>query len=96
MLSFGTLLLAWWFVAAATSDASYATVSGFMRNPIGLLFLLGWIASLWYHFCNGIRHLAWDVGYGLDLAKVHATGWAVVAATVVLTAATAVAVFMVL
>ncbi len=95
-LSAGTLLLAWWLVAAATSDSSYATVSGFMRSPIGLLFLLGWIASLWYHFCNGIRHLAWDAGFGFELPTVHASGWAVVAATAALTALTAIAVVMAL
>ena len=91
-LSVGTILLAWWLIAAATSDASYAAVSGFMRSPIGLLFLLGWIASLWYHFCNGMRHLAWDAGFGFDLPQVHMTGWAVVGATAVLTVITLIAV----
>ena len=91
-LSVGTLLLVWWFVAAASSDSAYAGVSGFMRSPLGLLFLFGWIASLWYHFCNGIRHLAWDAGMGFELPRVHATGWAVVAATAVLTVITMIAV----
>jgi len=95
-LSVGTLLLVWWFVAAATSDNAYAGVSGFMRSPIGLLFLLGWVASLWYHFFNGIRHLAWDAGYGYDLPQVHATGWAVVAATAVVTVGTMIGVVMAL
>lgn len=95
-LSVGTLLLVWWFVAAATSDNAYAGVSGFMRSPIGLLFLLGWVASLWYHFFNGIRHLAWDAGYGYDLPQVHATGWAVVAATAVVTVGTMIGVIMAL
>jgi len=95
-LSVGTLLLVWWFMAAATSDDAYAGVSGFMRSPIGLLFLLGWVASLWYHFFNGIRHLAWDAGYGYDLPQVHATGWAVVAVTAVVTVATMVGVVMAL
>lgn len=96
ILSVGTFLLVWWFVAAATSDNAYAGVSGFMRSPIGLLFLLGWTASNWYHFFNGIRHLAWDTGYGFDLPRVHAGGWAVVAATVVFTVATATAVLIAL
>ena len=95
-LSVGTLLLVWWFVAAASSDSAYAAVSGFMRSPLGLLFLFGWIASLWYHFCNGIRHLAWDAGIGFELPTVHATGWAVVGATGVLTVVTMIAVVMAL
>ncbi len=95
-LSVGTVLLVWWFVAAATSDNAYAGVSGFMRSPIGLLFLLGWVASLWYHFFNGIRHLAWDAGYGYNLPHVHATGWAVIAVTAVVTVATMIAIVIAL
>ncbi|MBV9785755.1 MAG: succinate dehydrogenase, cytochrome b556 subunit [Acidisphaera sp.] len=84
-VSVGTLLLTWWLVAAATSPEAYATVSAFMRSWFGLLLLFGWSASLFYHLLNGIRHLAWDGGIGFDLPQVHASGWAVVIGTVVLT-----------
>ncbi len=84
-LSVGTLLLVWWLAAAATGDAAYAGVSAFMRSPIGVLLLLGWTASLWYHFCAGLRHLGWDAGFGLDLPQVHRSGRAVVIAAAVLT-----------
>lgn len=84
-LSVGTLLLVWWLVAAASGDAAYAAVSGFLRSPVGLLVLLGWTASLWYHFCNGLRHLAWDAGWGFELPQVHRTGYTVVIAACVLT-----------
>ncbi len=95
-LSAGTLLLAWWLVATAASDAAYDTISTVLRSPFGLLLLFGWTASLWYHFCNGIRHLAWDAGYGFDLATTQRSGIAVLAATGVLTVLTWIAVFMVL
>ncbi len=88
VLSVGTLLLAWWLAAAASGDAAYATVSGFLRSPIGLLLLFGWTVSLWYHFCAGIRHLAWDAGVGLELPDVHRSGFAVLVATAVLTVLT--------
>ncbi|HTN12374.1 MAG TPA: succinate dehydrogenase, cytochrome b556 subunit [Acetobacteraceae bacterium] len=96
-LSFGTLLLVWWLVAAAASDAAYAGVSWFIRTPIGWLLLFGWSVALWFHFCNGIRHLFWDFGYGMDaqlldapehLPEVHASGKAVLIATAVLTVLT--------
>ncbi len=87
-LTGGTLLLVWWLVAAASGDAAYATVSAFMRSPIGLLLLFGWTASLWYHFCGGLRHLAWDAGIGFELPQVHRSGWAAVIATAVLTVLT--------
>ncbi|MBN8890297.1 MAG: succinate dehydrogenase, cytochrome b556 subunit [Acetobacteraceae bacterium SCN 69-10] len=84
-LSAGTLLLVWWLVAAATSEGAYATVSGFIRSPIGWLLLFGWSVALWFHFCNGIRHLFWDFGHGFELPQVHASGKAVLVATGVLT-----------
>jgi succinate dehydrogenase / fumarate reductase cytochrome b subunit len=94
--SVGLLLLAWWLVAAASSDSAYAAVSWFMRSVLGVLMLFGWIAALWYHFCNGIRHLAWDAGYGFELTEVHLTGKVVVIATGVLTVITWIAVILAL
>lgn len=87
-LAVGTLLLVWWLVAAATSDASYASVSVFMRSPLGYLLLFGWTGALWFHFFAGIRYLFWDAGYGFELPRVHSTGKLVLIATVVLTVLT--------
>jgi succinate dehydrogenase / fumarate reductase cytochrome b subunit len=84
-LSLGTILLVLWLVAAASGPAPYAHVQGFIGSWIGLLLLFGWSASLFYHLCNGIRHLWWDTGQGLELPAVYGSGWAVLAATAVLT-----------
>ena len=82
-LSAGTLLLVWWLVAAASGPAAFATVQGFIASPVGLFVLFGWTASLFFHFFNGIRHLAWDAGFGFDLPQTYASGWAVVIATAI-------------
>lgn len=87
-LAAGTLLLVWWLAAAAGSDAAYATVSGFIRSPVGWLLLFGWSVALWFHFCNGIRHLFWDFGHGFELAEAQASSRAVLVATAVLTVLT--------
>lgn len=87
-LSAGTLLLAWFLIAAATSDVAYATVSHVLRSPIGLIVLFGWTISLWYHFFAGLRHLAWDAGHGYDLPMMHRTGWGVLIATALFTVLT--------
>lgn len=87
-LSAGTLLLVWWLVAAATSDSAFATVSMVVHTWVGMLVLFGWTAALWYHFAAGIRHLVWDWGHGFELDQVHASGKAVLVATLVLTVAT--------
>jgi succinate dehydrogenase / fumarate reductase cytochrome b subunit len=84
-LALGTLLLTLWLVCAAAGDSAFSVVQAFLASWIGILILIGFTAALFYHFCNGIRHLAWDAGHGFDLPAMHRNGWIVVAATAVLT-----------
>ena len=81
----GAVLLVWWLGAAADGPEAYAAFQGFIGSWYGLLLLFGWSVALFYHLCNGIRHLCWDTGRGLELKSVYASGWTVVAATVALT-----------
>jgi len=81
----GTLLMVWWLVAAASSPQAYATASGFIGSWFGMLLMLGWTAAMFYHLFAGLRHLAWDAGYGWKLPEVYVTGRAVVIATAVAT-----------
>ncbi len=50
-----------------------------------MLLLFGWTFSLFFHLCNGIRHLVWDAGWGFELDQTYVSGWAVVAASAGLT-----------
>ena len=84
-LGIGTLLLVWWLVAAAAGKESYDAAQAFLGSWLGILLLIGWAYSLFYHLCNGIRHLAWDAGLGFDLPTVYRSGWAVVGASGILT-----------
>jgi succinate dehydrogenase / fumarate reductase, cytochrome b subunit len=84
-LGIGTLLLTWWLVAAATSDGAFAAVQWFLGTPIGMFVLFCWTLSLLLHLCTGIRHLAWEAGYGFDKQTAARTGWAVVIVAVVAT-----------
>jgi succinate dehydrogenase / fumarate reductase cytochrome b subunit len=87
-LSVGALLLVCWIVSAADGEAAYNGLSWFLRSWLGVLLLFGWTVALWYHFCSGLRHLAWDAGFGYELPTMHLTGKAVLAATSVLTVLT--------
>lgn len=84
-LGAGTLLLAWWLIAVASGPDAYATVSAFLSSWFGQLVLFGFTWSLFYHLCNGIRHLFWDIGWGLELRTSFYSGMAVLAGTVILT-----------
>jgi succinate dehydrogenase / fumarate reductase cytochrome b subunit len=87
-LSAGALLLVCWLVSAADGDAAYDSISWFLRSWLGVLLLFGWTVALWFHFCSGLRHLAWDAGYGYELPTMHLTGKLVLVATAVLTVLT--------
>ena len=65
-LYLGTLLLAWWLIAAATDASSFATVSWFMESIVGRLILFGFTWALFHHMLGGVRHFVWDMGYGMD------------------------------
>ena len=80
-LAVGTLVLVYWLAAAAQGADSYAIAQGWIGSWIGYLALIGWSWALFYHLCNGIRHLVWDAGYGLEMETAAKTGWAVVVAS---------------
>lgn len=84
-LAVGTLLLAWWLIAAAGGPSAFGAVQEFLGSWIGRLLLFGWSFALFYHLCNGIRHLFWDAGLGFELKTVYASGYAAAAAAGVLT-----------
>jgi succinate dehydrogenase / fumarate reductase cytochrome b subunit len=95
-LATGTLLLVWWLIAAATGPTAFDTVQSFIGSVIGRILLLGWSFALFYHLCNGIRHLVWDSGKGFELNTVYASGWLVVVAATVLTVISWIAAYVVL
>ena len=84
-LSVGAILLVSWLGAASDGPEPYAGMQRFLGSWIGLLLLFGWSVALFYHLCNGIRHLWWDTGHGLELPGVYGSGWTMLAATLVLT-----------
>ena len=61
------------------SKDSHTLVMNLFENGFVKLVLFLAIFGLSYHLCNGIRHLAWDAGYGLDLDSSYKSGYAVVA-----------------
>jgi len=86
-LAVGTLLLVYWIAAAASGPESYDTARELIGSLFGRLLLVAWTFALFYHLCNGIRHLFWDAGMGFELADAYRSGWLVLIATGVLTAA---------
>ena len=87
-LSIGTLLLVYWLGSAAYGPEAYAHASSLIGSPIGYLALFGWTVALFYHLCNGIRHLIWDAGSGYELPQAYRSGYVVLGAAAALTVVT--------
>jgi succinate dehydrogenase / fumarate reductase cytochrome b subunit len=84
-LYFGTLLVAWWLIAAATSERQFEIANMVFGSWIGRLVLLGYTWALVHHMMGGIRHLVWDTGAGLEKHTATKIAWATLACSVVLT-----------
>lgn len=78
-LTFGTLLLTWWLVAAAYGADEFGYAQAFLGSWFGQLILWAFTFAVFYHLANGIRHLLWDFGWGFEIEQVRLTGIIVVA-----------------
>jgi succinate dehydrogenase / fumarate reductase, cytochrome b subunit len=87
-MALGLVLLAGWLLALATGPLAYNRVRELWASPLGLTVLAGYVLAFWYHFCNGLRHLNWDTGRGLERASARRSGTVVVIAALGLTALT--------
>jgi succinate dehydrogenase / fumarate reductase cytochrome b subunit len=81
----GTLLLVYWLVSAALGPEAYHHAQTVLGSMLGQLFMFLWTWALFYHLANGIRHLFWDAGCGLELEEATKSGWWVVWSSIILT-----------
>ena len=80
----GTVLIAWWLIAAASGPESYAPFVTVVSNPISQVILFGFTWAMSFHLLNGVRHLAWDLGYGYGVKFANAMSVAIYALSIVL------------
>ncbi|MBE0530920.1 MAG: succinate dehydrogenase, cytochrome b556 subunit [Rhodospirillales bacterium] len=87
-LAVGLGFFVYWLGAAAYGPDAYATAHWFLTTWFGYLCLFGFTVCMYFHLCNGIRHLVWDIGWGFEIHQVNAGGIAVLAATGIFTVIT--------
>jgi succinate dehydrogenase / fumarate reductase cytochrome b subunit len=83
----GGLIVAGWAIALASGPEAYGTFMALLGSPLGKLVMFGMSASVFYHLANGVRHLVWDFGHGLDIKSANASAYAVFGFTVAATLA---------
>lgn len=87
-LYLGGLIAAAWAISLAAGPESYAAFKGLLGSPLGKLVMFGMTVSVFYHLGNGVRHLVWDFGHGLDLKSANSSAWTVFGFTIAATLAT--------
>src|SRR5439155_2859363 len=75
----GALVLAGWAVALARGEGAYEKYMNLMASLPGEVILFGFTVSAFYHLANGIRHLIWDTGHGLDVKSANASSFVALA-----------------
>lgn len=88
ILTGGSFLITAFLVAAMMGEEAYMVVTGFMGSWLGIAMLIGWSFCLFYHLCNGIRHLIWDTAIMLEKSQATISGWIVILSSIALTAVT--------
>ena len=74
-LAVGTLLVVWGLLALAAGESAFDTFKACIGSPVGIILLVGWSWALFYHLCNGIRHLAQDTGAGYRIPQFVRSSW---------------------
>jgi succinate dehydrogenase / fumarate reductase cytochrome b subunit len=85
-LYLGTVLLAWWLFAAATSPQYFDFVNGLFATWPGIVVMAGFSWALIHHALGGLRHFVWDTGAAMDIGSVDLLSWATIVLSVAMTA----------
>ncbi len=87
-LSLGALLLTCWLVGLATSEQAFNYLHQHSNAWYGKILLIAFVFSLYFHLANGVRHLFWDAGLGLEISTTYKSGYATIAVSIILTVIT--------
>lgn len=85
VLALGLPVLIAWFIALSQSRESFALAQAYAGSILGRVALFVWSLAFFYHLLNGIRHLMWDAGLGLDIKTAYRSGYAAIGGTFLLT-----------
>ena len=85
LLAFAAFGFSWWIMSIALGGSYADCATAVTSSVLGKIVLFVISLALMYHLFNGIRHLAWDAGFGFKIPQVYASGYTVLALTVIST-----------
>src|SRR5690606_13382332 len=87
-LAFGLMVFVYWLYALATDFTAADQLRSWLMTVPGQILVYLWLYTFFYHFCNGIRHLFWDVGKGFSNEQARRSAVIVLTVSVMLTVMT--------
>lgn len=79
--------LAAWLLLGAFAPEAFGFADFLLRSIPGQAVLFLVLLALIFHFVNGLRHLSWDAGKGLNVRAANASGWLVIVVSILISAA---------
>jgi succinate dehydrogenase / fumarate reductase cytochrome b subunit len=86
VLSVGLLVFAAWLCAAASGETAYRNFQALLPVPLIKAGLALLVVAFIYHLVNGVRHLFWDLSWGMERAQARRSGALVVVVTMITSA----------
>ena len=79
------ILIFYWLLVLSFGESNYELFLLMINSFIGKFILIGFTWSMSFHVLSGIRHLAWDLGYGFEIKTANISGIIVIICSLVLT-----------
>ena len=79
------ILIFFWLIILSFGESDYELFLLMMNSFFGKFVLIGFTWSMSFHLLSGIRHLAWDFGYGFEIKTANFSGVVVIISSLVLT-----------
>ena len=79
------IFILFWFIFLSLGESNYELFLLTINSFIGKFILIGFTWSMSFHVLSGIRHLAWDLGYGFEIKTANISGIIVIIFSLALT-----------
>ena len=79
------ILIFCWLLVLSFGESNYELFLSTINSFFGKYILIGFTWSMIFHLLSGIRHLAWDLGYGFEIKTANISGIIVIVLSLMLT-----------
>ena len=81
----GLILIFFWLLVLSLGESNYELLLLLINSFVGKFILIRLTWSMSFHILSGIRHLAWDLGYGFEINTANISGLIVIVSSLILT-----------